>query len=168
MLLAIQICSYVMPIKHIMLEWICPYYSLITWRTTYLVNWRAVWSQYENYFKCCHWWIQHRGHVRRIFFSFCLVQCDCGVCRPGPAQSSLFLSAWENVSTGVSESALLRVPALCSPPRLCAAGRTQSSHQQSPCIISAALYPLPPSSLPKKIFQGVFSLFVDKASLFVQ
>lgn len=94
--------------------------------------------------------------MRRIFFSFCLVQCDCGVCGPGPAQSSLFLSAWENVATGVSESALLRVPALCSPPRLCAAGRLQSSHQQSPCIISAALHPSRPHHSQRKSFKAFF------------
>jgi len=94
-----------------------------------------------------------------ISFSFCLVMRDCAVStvyRSGLVKSGLFFSAWENVATGVSESALLRVPALCSPPRLCAAGRTQSSHQQSPCIISATLHPLHPHHSQRKSFKAFF------------
>lgn len=112
-------------------------------------------DQNENYIKHLYWMIQ-QDSWGRISFSFCLVMRDCGVCGSGPVQSGLFFSAWENVATGVSESALLRVPALCSPPRLCAAGRTQSSHQQSPCIISATLHPLHPHHSQRKSFKAFF------------
>lgn len=61
-----------------------------------------------------------------------------GACRKGPGHNRVSLSMDGRIPSLASVSLPLSPPSLSLSPLLRAAGRRQSSHQQSPCIISSA------------------------------
>lgn len=70
-----------------------------------------------------------------------------GACRKGPGHNRVSLSMDGRISSLASVSLPLSPPSLSLSPLVRAAGRRQSSHQQSPWIISSPLPPPPLSQL---------------------